>query len=100
MKLIDMLSVVSKVILEVDTLGNKKFMRVALEVTEYIKTLIYGIPNELFNSAGIDYVTNLLESALWTINDLKERNEDYIERYNIYDDVTKGIVSKRYSGND
>lgn len=97
LKLVDMLSVVSKVVLEVDTLGNKKFMRVALEVSEYIKTLIRDIPTELFSTVSMDYITNLLESALWTMKDLEDRNEDYMSRYNVYDDVTRGIVSKRYS---
>lgn len=87
LKLVDTLTVVNKVIREVEFLHNFYFLRVAYEVAIYTRDLLMSLDSKdgQYTEAALDYLKSVLIGALEVLDDILAKHKSTIERYNIVD---------------
>lgn len=87
LKLADMLCVTRKVIVEVEMLGNKYFLKVAYEVQDYLKQLSSSLHLEDFNSASKEYISELIDGSLSVLSEVVSKYEHEFNTYGIVNNV-------------
>lgn len=94
LKLVDTLTVVNRVIKEVDYLKNIHFLRVAYEVSIYLQDLeklLHKNPYE-YTPCSISYLSDILLDAKQSLDNLLLEHEDTALRYDI---VSKSLINSR-----
>lgn len=85
LKLVDTLVVVSKVLKEVSMLHNFYMLRVAHEVSQYIREHI-SANIKVFDNAGVqEYIDSLLHGALVAMSDILNENAATMRKFNIHE---------------
>ena len=97
LRLADMLSVAKKTAYEVSILNNNNFLRVAVEMMNYIHDLYNSVPVDLFFiPSSIGYIKDLLRGVESYLSSIIEDRQDTIEKFNIENTATRFIISNRY----
>jgi len=96
-RLADMLSVAKKTAYEVSILNNNNFLRIAVEMMNYIHDLYNSVPVDLFFiPSSIEYVKNLLLGVESYLSSIVEDRKDIVKQFNIEDTATSFIIKNRY----
>lgn len=87
LKLVDTLTVVNKVVREVDFFHNYYFLRVAYEVDIYTKDLLMSLDQKegQYTEASLNYLKEILKGALDVLRRILVEHENIMLRYNIID---------------
>lgn len=87
LKLVDTLTVVNRVLKEVDYFKNIYFLRVAYEVSYYLKDLeVLAKSNDQgFTKESVDYLLDILGDAMSSLSDVIKANEEVALKYKIID---------------
>lgn len=85
LKMVDTLVVVSKVLKEVSILHNYYMLRVAHEVSQYIKIMINSNAILFYNPKVQNYIDDILYGALTAMNDILSDNEEIMQRFSIFE---------------
>lgn len=97
LKLVDTLTVVNRVVKEVDYFKNIYFIRVAYEVSIYLKDLQKLLDHnpQGFTKESIHYLANLLEDAQEVLHRIMEENREIALKYKIIDKslLKEGVTS-------
>lgn len=84
LKIVDTLVVANKVVKEVDMLGNMYMLKVAHEVSQYLKELVtYNVDKGPFVGAPMTYIDTLLEDAIKAMEDILRRHETVVNNMGI-----------------
>ena len=85
LKLVDTLVVVNKVLKEVSMLHNFYMLRVAHEVSQYLKEHIGG-SWDYFEEEDVNaYINSILHGALETMNQILSENAETMEKFGIFE---------------
>lgn len=86
LKIVDTLVVANKVIKEVTLLHNFYVLRVAHEVSQYLRELRDTVAKrDMLNDEDItDYLTSILDGAIKSMDDIINANKDCMDALNIY----------------
>lgn len=74
----DTLQVVKKILEEVVTLGNRSFLRMAIEVQGYLQKFRVKTREVDLNEEATDYLVSLIDSALDVVEQIETDNEEAI----------------------
>lgn len=87
LKLVDTLTVVNRVIKEVEYFKNIYFIRVAYEVSIYLRDLQSSLKENPYNynKESIDYLESILDGANDSLSRIMEENQEVALRYKIID---------------
>lgn len=87
LKLVDTLTVVNKVVREVDFFHNYYFLRVAYEVNIYTKDLLLSLDKKegQYTEESLNYLRDVLKGALDVLRRILVEHEDIMLRYDIID---------------
>lgn len=97
LKLSDMIGVAKKSVTEIEILNNNNFLRIAIEMLNYVHDLQESIPVDLFFSRNsILYIKNILSGVSNSLSSIIEDRKDIINRYSIENNATKNIIDHRY----
>lgn len=96
LKFVDTLTVVNRVVKEVEYFKNIYFLRVAYEVSYYLrdlKDLIQKNPYK-YTQSSVDYLTEVINGAFETLDKILEKNQEVALNYKIIDKslLKEGIV--------
>ena len=96
----DVLQVVRKIIEEVQFLGNKYMLHVALEVSSNAKTLKDSIVSAEISFPAERFLTETIDDAWDVLESILDDNRDIIEKFNIRDRSFGNVLSERKSTYD
>jgi len=97
LKLSDMIVVAKKCVSEVEMLNNNNFLRVAIEMLNYVNDLLNTVPRDLFcEDESSEYIKDILRGVIYSLSSIIEDRSDIISRYAIENSATKDIISNRY----
>ena len=94
-RIADIMSVCKKISREVDFLGNNNFLKVALEVQNYLESLLNSIPSDILVEESVEYVKRLLEDSLTYLRKLVKENESVIDRLDLMNSTIKRLIENR-----
>lgn len=97
MKIVDMLSVAKKAVMEVDMLGNMYFLKIVEEVKTYIKDLIEMDMSSVTKDESKEYLTALLTDTHVLLENTSANYHSKKNKYTMYDSITDHLVSKGVS---
>lgn len=97
LKLADMISVAKKTSQEISMLNNNNFLKVAIEMMNYIHDLYNSVPVDLiYIPENIKYVRTLLINIENYFVDTIRNHQDVIDKFGIENTAVKYIVEHRY----
>lgn len=97
MKIVDMLSVAKKAVMEVDMLGNMYFLKIIEEVKTYVGDLENVDMSSVQTKEGKQYLKTLLEDTRKLLSEISVNYDNKKTKYTMYDSITDRIVSNGVS---
>lgn len=96
-KLADMISVAKKTAQEISIYNNNSFLKVAIEMINYIHDLYNSVPVDLiYIPENVKYVRNLLLNIEDYFVEVIRDRQSIIDKFNIENTAVKYIISHRY----